>query len=42
MNTNIHSVSYLAQFFLECKMLWTKVIEKLETHILYQITIFKK
>ena len=35
MKTNIHFVLYLAQFYLECKMFWTKVVNKLETHILY-------
>jgi len=42
MKTNTHIRSYLAQFFLERKMFLTKVIEKLETHILCSITLFRK
>jgi hypothetical protein len=34
METNIYFSSYLAQFFLEWEMLQTKVVEKIETHIL--------
>ena len=34
MNTNIQSLSYLAQFFLECEMFQTKVVDKIKTHIL--------
>jgi hypothetical protein len=32
MKTNVHL--YLAQFFLECRIFGTKVVEKFETHIL--------
>ena len=38
MQTNIHFWSYLAHFFLEWKMLRTKVVEKIKTHILYSVT----
>ena len=34
MKTDIHFLSYLAQFFLELEMFETKVVEKLKTHIL--------
>jgi hypothetical protein len=40
MNTNIHFRTYLAQFFLECKLFQTKVVEKLETLILCSIAFF--
>jgi len=39
MNTNIHFRSYLAQFFLEWKIFQTKLVEKLERHILFSIII---
>jgi len=42
MKTNVHPLSYLAQFFLEWKMFRTKVVEKIETHILCLITFFFK
>jgi len=42
MKTNIHLLSYLAQFFLELGMLPTKVVEKIETHVLCSITFFFK
>jgi hypothetical protein len=41
MNTNTY-LSYLAYFFLEGKMCQTKVVEKLETHILCSITFFRR
>ena len=40
MKTNIHFRSYLAQLFLKWKMFHTKVVEKLETHILFSIFFF--
>jgi hypothetical protein len=40
MKTNIHFLSCLAQFFLEGKISQTKVVEKLETHILRSGTFF--
>ena len=40
MKSNIHFRSYLAHFFLEWKMFQTKVVEKLETHILCTIIFF--
>jgi hypothetical protein len=43
MKTNIHVLSYLAQFFLEWEMLQTKVFEKIkEKHILFALTLFRK
>ena len=42
MKTDIHFWSYLAQFFLEREMFQTKVVEKIETHILYSIPFFLK
>ena len=38
MKTNIHFLSYLANFFLECGMLQTKVVGKIKTHILCLMT----
>jgi len=35
MKTNIHLLSYLAQFFLEREMFKTKVVEKIKTRVLY-------
>jgi hypothetical protein len=40
MKTNIHFQSYLAQLFLEWRIFQTKVVEKLETHILCWITFY--
>ena len=40
MKTNIHYLSYLAQFFLELKMFQTKVVEKIKAHILGSVTFF--
>ena len=37
MNTNIHLWSFLAQFFSELEMFQTKVVDKIETHILHSI-----
>jgi hypothetical protein len=42
MKTYIHFRSYLAHFFLEWKILQTNLGEKLETHILYSVTFFRK
>jgi hypothetical protein len=42
MKTNLHWM-YLAQFFLEWEMSWTKVVEKIRTHISSTITFrFRK
>jgi len=41
MKTNIHFRSYLAQIFLEWKIFQTKLVDKLETHILSSITFFE-
>jgi hypothetical protein len=38
METNIHFKSYLTQFFLEREIFPTKVVEKMETHILCTVT----
>jgi hypothetical protein len=42
MKTDIHSWSYLAQFFLECEMFQTKFVEKIKAHILYSLTFYHK
>jgi hypothetical protein len=42
MKTDIHFLSYLAQFFLEWEMFQTKVVEKIKTHILCSVTFFRK
>ena len=42
MKTNIHFWSYLAHFFLEWKMLQTKVVEKIKIQILRSTTFFPK
>ena len=34
MKTNIHFLSYLAQFFLERELFQTKLAEKIKTHVL--------
>ena len=31
---------YLAQFFLEWEMFWTKVVKKIKTHILFSVNLF--
>jgi len=41
MKTDIHFLSYLAQFFLELEIFQTKFAEKLETHILCSVTFFR-
>jgi hypothetical protein len=41
MKTNIHFRSYLAQFFLEWKMFQTKVVNKPETHCIFN-NFFRK
>jgi hypothetical protein len=40
MDTNTYFLLYLAHFFLESKMLQTKVVEKIKTHILCSVTLF--
>jgi hypothetical protein len=37
MKTNIHSLSYLAHFFLEWEMCRTKVVDNIKTHILCSV-----
>ena len=41
MKTNIHFWSYLTHFFLEWKMFQAKVVEEIEIHILYSMTIYE-
>jgi arginine/lysine/ornithine decarboxylase len=41
MNTNIHFLSYLAQFFLEREMIQTIVAGKIKIHILFSIFFLK-
>jgi len=40
MKTNGHFWSYLAYFFLEWEMFQSKVVEKIEPHILCSVTFF--
>ena len=40
MKTDIHFLSYLAQFLLEWEMFRAKVLEKIKTHILYSAFFF--
>jgi len=42
MQTDTQFWSYLAQFFSEWEMFQTKVIEKIKTHILCSVTLFRK
>jgi hypothetical protein len=35
MNTDIHFLSYLTQFFLECKIFQTKIVERIKTHFVF-------
>jgi len=42
MKTDIHFLSYPAQFFSEREMFQTKVVEKIKTHILCSVTFFRK
>ena len=34
MKTNVHFLSFIAQFFLEWKLFQTKVVEEIETNVL--------
>jgi hypothetical protein len=40
--TNVHLWSHIAQFILEWEMFQTKVVEKIETHILCSINFFSE
>jgi hypothetical protein len=42
MKTNIHIITYIAQFFLEWEMFQNTVVQKTRTHILPSIIIFRK
>ena len=42
MKTNKHLWSYLAQFFLECEMFQTNVVQKIKTLILQSVTFLRK
>jgi hypothetical protein len=35
MTTYVHLWLYLAEFFLECEMFRTKVVEKIKTHFMF-------
>jgi hypothetical protein len=41
-NANRHFLLYFAQFFLELNILRMKVVEKIKTHILCSIIVFRK
>jgi len=40
MKTNIHFLSYLAEFFLVWELFQTNVVEKIKTHILCPVISF--
>jgi hypothetical protein len=40
MKTFLHLWEYLAEFFLEWEIFQTKVVEKIQTHILRSVTFF--
>jgi hypothetical protein len=40
MKTNIHSLPYLAYFFLEWETFHANVVDKIKTHILCSVTFF--
>jgi len=42
MKSNIHFLTYLAQFFLEWEMFQTEVVEEIKTHFLFPITFCRK
>jgi hypothetical protein len=42
MKTIVDFLSHLAHFFLEWEMFQTKVVEKIKTHILCPVTVFRK
>jgi len=42
MKTSVHFLSYLSKFFVELEMSQTKVVEKINTHILTFNNIFRK
>ena len=42
MKTYVYLWKYLAEFFLECEMFWTKVVGRIKTHILCSITLFSE
>ena len=42
MKANVNFWSYLAYFFLEWEMFQTKVVEKINTHILCSVAVFRK
>ena len=42
MQTNIHFISYLAQFFLEWEMFQTEVVEEIKTQFLCSIKFFPR
>ena len=42
MKTNIHFLSFLAQFFLECEMFQKKFVEKIKTYFIFSDLCFFK
>jgi len=42
MKTNIHFLSYLAQFFLEWELFHTDTVEEIKTHFLCSVKFFPK
>jgi hypothetical protein len=40
MKTDIHVLSYLAEFFLEWEIFQTKVVKEIKTHFLISLFIF--
>jgi GH35 family endo-1,4-beta-xylanase len=42
MKTKIHFWSYLTHLFLELEMFQKKVVEKIKTHILCSVNVFRK
>jgi hypothetical protein len=40
--TNVYFLQYLAHFSLECEMFQTKFVEKIKTHIVCSVIIFRK
>jgi hypothetical protein len=41
MKTYVHSLQYLAEYFLEWETFQTKFVEKIKRHILYSVTFLK-
>ena len=41
MKTNFNFISYLTHFFLELEMFQKTFVEKIKTHILYSVEVFR-